>query len=641
MPSCYIPCKNTKWARYKTKCLVLGLDIFASAFSIFAAILLSYEFQLEKAGLFFSSAIAALLGLRILFFIWFRTYSIVIRYIGEKDYSRSFLAITSASVCFYLIHGLLPPAFEAGHLESIILIDCALNLCAVVGIRVLLRLVYNRVKKNRAGIPTAIFGAGELGVMVERILRNNASHPYRVTAFFDDDPQKFGKLLNGIRVFDPQNSFAEIIKKHKIQQVIIGIDDLSPERKIEFINTSLENQLKVLKMPPAESWLNGTLNIGQLKHINFEDLLNRMPIDLDQKSIQNSIKGRVILVTGCAGSIGSEIVHQLLRYQPAKVIGLDQAETPLAYITLKLKDQVEQGLFLPIIGDVRDRDKIHRIFEEYRPVYIFHAAAYKHVPIMEIFPEQAIKVNVEGTQNMADLAVQYRAEKFVMVSTDKVVNPSNVMGASKRIAEIYTQSLNYHGDHCTQFITTRFGNVLGSNGSVIPIFLGQIENREPITLTHPDVSRYFMTIPEACQLVLEAGAMGKGGEIFMFDMGEPVRILDLAHKMIQVAGLVPGKDIKINITGLRPGEKITEELLDCLENTLPTHHPKIKKAEVRVCDFKQVKPGIDLLIHQANSGSQSAEIVQRMKYLVPEFTSQNSKYSCLDIDKKQAETTFI
>ncbi|MCY7328501.1 MAG: SDR family NAD(P)-dependent oxidoreductase, partial [Saprospiraceae bacterium] len=407
-------------------------------------------------------------------------------------------------------------------------------------------------------------------------------------------------------------------------------------RKIAFINECLENNIKVLKIPPTESWLNGTLNVGQLKNINFEDLLNRPPIQLDQQSIKNSIKGKVVFVTGCAGSIGSEIVRQLLKYEPEKIIGLDQAETPLAEITLALKTDVQRGLFLPIIGNVCDRDKIQRIFQQYRPVYVFHAAAYKHVPIMEIFPEAAIKVNVEGTQNMADLSIQYKVKKFVMISTDKVVNPSNVMGASKRIAEIYTQSLNSHTNSCTQFITTRFGNVLGSNGSVIPIFLAQIENREPITLTHPEVSRYFMTIAEACQLVLEAGAMGKGGEIFVFDMGKPVRILDLAHKLIQMAGLTPGKDLEIKVTGLRPGEKLAEELLDNAENTIPTHHPKIKKALVRVLDYWQVKPDIDLLIHGANSGMSHAQIVQQMKSLVPEFVSQNSEYSSLDKEQEHA-----
>ena len=640
MPSYIKSSINKKWASYRTKFLIFGLDIAASAFSIVAAILLSYEFRLEKAGMFYSWAVAVLLGLRVLTFIWFRTYSVVVRYIGEKDLKTVFYAVTSASIGFYLIHGLLPPVLDTAKLVPILLIDYALCLCTIGGVRVLLRLAYDQVKKNHTGSPTAIFGAGELGVMVERILRNNTSHPYRIKAFFDDDPQNYGKVINGVRVFNPEKSFQEIILKYKIQTVILGINSLSPERKTAFINICLEHNIKVLKIPPVELWMNGALNVGQLKNINFEDLLNRAPIELDQQRVKNSIKGRVILVTGCAGSIGSEIVHQLLRYQPAKVIGLDQAETPLANITLKLKDEVEQGLFLPIIGDVRDREKIQRIFETHRPVYIFHAAAYKHVPIMELFPEQAIKANVEGTQNMADLAVQYGAEKFVMISTDKVVNPSNVMGASKRIAEIYTQSLNYHEGHFTQFITTRFGNVLGSNGSVIPIFSAQIENREPITLTHPDVSRYFMTIPEACQLVLEAGAMGRGGEIFMFDMGEPVRILDLAHKMIQVAGLVPGKDIMIEITGLRPGEKITEELLDSQENTLPTHHPKILKAEVRICDYKQVKPEIDLLIHYANSGIQGADIVQHMKYLVPEYTSQNSKYSSLDIAVEKAATTL-
>lgn len=630
MASVYDSMKSMQWAGYATKLLIFGLDVCASVFSIFAAILLSYELHITSAHLFYSWTIAALLGLRILSFIGFGTYSIIIRYIGEKDYKTVFLAVTSASVIFYLIHGFLPSGITPAKLLPVILIDYILCLCAVGGLRILLRLAYDHFKRNNDGIPTAIFGAGELGSMIERVMRHNSSHPYRIMAFFDDNPRVHRKLLNGIRVFNPERSFEEVVRKQNIQNVIIGIGNLAPERKIAFINTCLAHNIKVLKIPPTELWLNGTLNVGQLKNINFEDLLNRPPIQLDQESVKNSIKGRVVLVTGCAGSIGSEIVRQLLRYQPSKVIGLDQAETPLAEITLSLKDPVEQGLFLPIIGDVRDRDKIQGIFKEYRPVYVFHAAAYKHVPIMEIFPEEAIKVNVEGTQNMADLAVQYHVEKFVMISTDKVVNPSNVMGASKRIAEIYAQSLNFHANNYTQFITTRFGNVLGSNGSVIPIFRAQIENREPITLTHPDVSRYFMTIPEACQLVLEAGAMGKGGEIFVFDMGEPVRILDLAHKMIQMAGLVPDKDIEIRITGLRPGEKLTEELLDDNENTIPTHHPKIKKAMVRVYNYLQVKPDIDLLIHSANAGSRGAAIVQQMKTLVPEFASQNSEYSALD-----------
>jgi FlaA1/EpsC-like NDP-sugar epimerase len=320
----------------------------------------------------------------------------------------------------------------------------------------------------------------------------------------------------------------------------------------------------------------------------------------------------------------------LLRHGPHKVIGVDQAETPLADITLELKEAVASHQFLPIIGDVRDREKMERLFQQFRPHYVFHAAAYKHVPIMEQHPEEAIRINVEGTRRMADLAVEYGAEKFVMISTDKVVRPSNVMGASKRIAEIYVQSLHAHPGNRTQFITTRFGNVLGSNGSVIPIFRQQIEQRAAITLTHPDVRRFFMTIPEACQLVLEAGSMGRGGEIFVFDMGEPVRIFDLANKMIQMAGLIPGVDIEIKITGLRPGEKLDEEVLHEGENIVDTHHPKIHKAMVRPQDPEQVATAIAQLICLANTGGTPEGIVAQMKVLVPEFISQNSSFSALD-----------
>jgi FlaA1/EpsC-like NDP-sugar epimerase len=315
------------------------------------------------------------------------------------------------------------------------------------------------------------------------------------------------------------------------------------------------------------------------------------------------------------------------------VIGLDQAETPLAEMMLSLKDEVSNGIFQGVMGDVRDWDKLYRIFQEYRPDYVFHAAAYKHVPMMERFPDEAVKVNVLGTKNVADLSVKFGVDKFVMISTDKVVNPANIMGASKRIAEIYVQALNFRAGNFTQFITTRFGNVLGSNGSVIPIFKEQIENRRPVTVTHPEVTRFFMTIPEACQLVLEAGAMGNGGEIFVFDMGEPVRIVNLARKMILLAGLTPGKDIDIVFTGLRPGEKLYEELLDKQEGIIPTHHPKIMKAKVRTCSYEEVKPRIDGLVAGVSESVPSDILVSVMKEMVPEFASKNSEFAALDRKK--------
>jgi FlaA1/EpsC-like NDP-sugar epimerase len=431
-------------------------------------------------------------------------------------------------------------------------------------------------------------------------------------------------------VFNPDQTFEQVVRKFGIKAVIIGIRYLPDERRASFINDCLKSNLQVLKLPPAEYWIHGQVNASQILNVNLDDLLGRSPIVLDEGLVRDSIKGRVVLVSGCAGSIGSEILRQLLRQAPACVVGVDQAESPLADLSLEFEKEITSGRLIPFLGDVRDHERMQRIFEVYRPAYVFHAAAYKHVPIMELFPEEAVKSNVLGTKVIADLASRYRCEKFVMISTDKAVNPGNVMGASKRIAEIYVQALNFAGLNYTRFITTRFGNVLGSNGSVIPIFKEQIQRGGPVTVTHPEIKRFFMTIPEACSLVLEAGAFGKGGEIFIFDMGEPIRILDLAHRMIQLAGLTPEKDIIIQFTGLRPGEKLFEELLDKKETVVETHHPKIFRAKVRPGIFEEISPKIDHLITSAHDGYSANKLVSAMKRLVPEFISQNSIYSELD-----------
>jgi FlaA1/EpsC-like NDP-sugar epimerase len=357
-------------------------------------------------------------------------------------------------------------------------------------------------------------------------------------------------------------------------------------------------------------------------------LLNRPPIDLKNPKLKNLFQGKTIMVTGAAGSIGSEIARQLTHFQPNKIILLDQAESPLVDLDLEIKEQLKFLFAKAIVADVRDYVRLKQIFDEHRPQVIFHAAAYKHVPIMELNPAEAIRINVQGTKNVADLCVDFKVEKFVMVSTDKAVNPTNVMGASKRIAEIYTQSL-FTQNKSTQFVTTRFGNVLGSNGSVIPRFTKQIEAGGPITVTHPDITRFFMTIPEACQLVLEAGAMGNGGEIFVFDMGESVKIVNLAEKMIQLAGLKPYEEIDIQFTGLRPGEKIYEELLNDKETVLPTHHDKIMRAKVREYDFDEVKTQINTLLDLAQAGN-DMNVVKQMKHIVPEFISDNSVFQVLD-----------
>lgn len=616
---------------YVTKSLILGFDLVFSFLSFFLALLIIGKFNLERTALLWNWAIPVLLGLRLIAFFAFKTFSIIIRYVGEKDIKNLLYAVLTSSFFFFLFQKAIPGLLPDGEALSLVLVDGLILFVFATVFRVLLRLIFNQLRDTRRSrLNTVIFGAGEMGAILERILRHNGNHNYRAVAFFDDNTRVHRKILNGLQVFNPRKSFASVVKKYDVKVAIIGINQLPEERRIEFINDCLEHKIKVLKAPPTEIWLNDKLKLGQLQDIRFEDLLNREPILLDEKAISNTVKDKVVLVTGCAGSIGSEIVRQLLRYHPRQIIGFDQAETPLAEIMLTLKAEVASGRFKAIIGSVCDEEKLRDVFDTHHPEYVFHAAAYKHVPIMECFPEEAVKVNVEGTQCLADLSAAYDVNKFVMISTDKVVNPGNVMGASKRIAEIYVQALNFASGGRTQFITTRFGNVLGSNGSVIPIFKKQIENREPVTVTDEAVTRFFMTIPEACQLVLEAGAMGKGGEIFIFDMGKPVRILDLARKMIQMSGLTPGKDIKIKFTGLRPGEKLREELLDEQEGLIATHHSKIKKALVRQNEYESVRDQIGFLIELAKDGHPRVELVRQMKAIVPEFTSQNSAFSTLD-----------
>ena len=634
----YLPGQDNRYAGYVTKLVMLGVDLAFAALAFFVALLVTNNFAFAAAGVFFlGQASLILLALRAISFVLFRTYLIIIRFVGLRDVRNVFYAVTASSTVFALLVWLMPKLLPREEALSIIMVDYAVLLILCQGFRALLRVTFDELRIRGAGsrLNTAIFGAGEMGGMLEKVLKQNLSQPYRAVAFFDDNQKVHGKFLNGVRIYDPTTQFGQVIDKYDIRVAIIAINQLPDERRIAFINQCLKKKVHVMKVPATERWLSDKLDIGQLRKIRFEDLLNRPPIQLDQERVQNSINDKTILVTGCAGSIGSEIVRQLLRYQPGHIIGIDQAETPLADISLALKHHIQKGTFSTIIGDVRDQDAMRRIFSRYRPDYVFHAAAYKHVPMMERFPEEAIKANVQGSLNVARLASECNARRFVMISTDKVVNPSNVMGASKRIAEMYVQSLNFAAGNTTQFITTRFGNVLGSNGSVIPIFKRQIEARKPVTVTHPEVTRFFMTIPEACQLVLEAGAMGKGGEIFVFDMGEPVRIVELAEKMIQMAGLTPGQDIDIVFTGLRPGEKLYEELLDEAENAIPTHHRKIKKAQVRTCEHEHVSFGIEQLIDSAVRGEPAERIVQHMKDLVPEFTSQNSNFTRLDEHQKQ------
>ena len=510
---------------------------------------------------------------------------------------------------------------------SIIIIDFLITCMAMITFRMVVKIAYLELQRpERTLVNVIIYGAGEAGITAKRVLDRDASTKYKLIAFLDDDPGKVGKKLEGIDIVSPEK-LDSLLQTHTVEQVILAIQKFDTLRKQELVDRCLEHDVKVLTVPPMLEWINGELSFSQIKNIRIEDLLEREEIRLDDRQIRAELTGKTILITGAAGSIGSELARQVMKFHPLNLLLIDQAETSMHQLELEFREHYADHYPRFILADIRNAIRMENIFRETKPDIIYHAAAYKHVPVMESNPSESVLTNVNGTRILADLAVKYRLQKFIMVSTDKAVNPTSVMGASKRIAEIYTQSLKHDGE--PRFITTRFGNVLGSSGSVIPIFRSQIEKGGPVTVTHPEITRYFMTIPEACALVLEAGSMGKGGEIFIFDMGKSVRIADLAKKMISLSGLTIGKDIQITFTGLRPGEKLYEELLNSKENTIPTHHPRILIAKVREYDAAEVSKMIGELAAAAVTGNDTT-VVKIMKNIVPEFISQNSVFEELD-----------
>ena len=471
-----------------------------------------------------------------------------------------------------------------------------------------------------------IYGAGAAGIIAYNALHQDVNTEYHVVAFIDDDMSKVNQELNGVpvmrvrKVLDPK-----FIKQKEVTQLIIAIPSIRIKHKQAISTRALDLGLTVKAVPHVTTWLNGSFSSNQIQDIKIEDLLEREPIKMDNINIVREVVDKVVLVTGAAGSIGSEICRQLMLYKPKKVILLDQAESPMYDLQFELKNTYKNDLDRMefVIANVKDRPRMEEVFELYHPQLVYHAAAYKHVPFMEENPYEAVYVNVFGTRNIADLAIKYGVQKFVMISTDKAVNPTNVMGATKRMAEIYIQSRSTDQTH---FVTTRFGNVLGSNGSVIPLFKKQLAAGGPLTVTHKDIIRYFMTIPEACNLVLEAGAMGEGGDIFVFDMGKPVKIYDMARKMIQLSGL---HNIEIKEIGLRPGEKLYEELLATKENNIPTYHPKIMRAQVRRYPIEAIDAEYNQLWDILET-MDDMKIVGKMKSIVPEFLSNNSVYCKLD-----------
>ena len=495
--------------------------------------------------------------------------------------------------------------------------------------RLIIRRIYNEnISHKQDPIKTIIYGAGDAGIITKKALEQDTSCYYDIVAFADDSSSKVGKTINGVPVYKPSKILnKDYISKNNIQTIILALPSVSKEQRTKIINEIINLGLVIKSVPHLNNWIDNDLTANQIEDIKIEDLLGREPIVLGKENVTEGLKGKVIMVTGAAGSIGSEICRQVLHYKPKKLILLDQAESPLYDIQFELRNNEPYRSFnVPmefVIGNVKDNVKMREVFSKHQPQIVYHAAAYKHVPLMEEFPYEAVFVNVLGTKNVADLAIEFGVEKFVMVSTDKAVNPTNVMGATKRIAEIYTQSRKAEK---TSFVTTRFGNVLGSNGSVIPLFKKQLAYGGPLTVTDRNIIRYFMTIPEACSLVLEAGVMGEKEDIFVFDMGEPVKIYDLAKKMIKLSHK---QNIEIEITGLRPGEKLYEELLSTKENTIPTEHAKIMRAKVRRYTEEEVNEKIDTLINLIPT-CDDFKIVAQMKNIVPEFISNNSIYSCLD-----------
>ncbi len=616
--------------KYTPRWIVFTIDVFICVASVALAYLLRFNFEIPEtnvASLYFIIPFVAII--RIVSFIIGRTYAGIVRYTGMKDSQRIFITIFIGSL-FIVISNIISYYFITKAFIvplSIVIIDFFTTVFFMTSLRWMVKAIFYELKTSPLKIKrAAIYGTGPASMTIKNTLEQDFETRYKIIGFFDDVTVRSRKKVEGIDVL-PISKIEAILTAQELDFLILARPFETIEEKTNLIDLCLNNNVRVLTVPSIDSWINGELSSRQIRQIKIEELLERNPIKLDVARINEKVKGKVVMITGAAGSIGSEMVRQLIKFEPKNLILFDQAETPLYDIEMELREQKHIFDFQIIIGDIADTQRVEEVFRAFKPEIVFHAAAYKHVPMMESNPAEAIKTNVFGTKTIADLAVKYGTKRFVMVSTDKAVNPTNVMGASKRLAEIYIQSLNAKTE--TSFITTRFGNVLGSNGSVIPRFRKQIEEGGPITVTHPQITRFFMTIPEACQLVLEAGVMGSGGEIFIFDMGKSVKIVDLAKKMIKLSGLQLGKDIQISFTGLRPGEKLYEELLADKENTLPTHHPQIMIAKVRNYQFEEVTMQMTTLIDLLKEQNH-LKIVNQMKNMVPEFISQNSIYEQLD-----------
>ncbi|NUY80883.1 polysaccharide biosynthesis protein [Flavobacterium sp. MAH-1] len=580
-----------------------------------------------------------IIGVNALFFLFYRTYSGIIRHSTFIDGVKLLVSASSSFVALLSINYLWQMYFgKKLYLSTGLFISYVISFLLLFLFRIMVKYMFERymnIEDGKKLIGAVIYGADANAISVANALKSEVPARFRLLGFVDKFNQtKTSKSILNVPIINQNRSIHVIMRAMKADAIIIAEKSMTKEETIKLVEECLEYNFKVYTVPLISDWEDTQQISKQLKSFEIEDLLERKPIVLDTKAISNQLHGKTILITGAAGSIGSEITRQVYQFGPSRIIMLDQAETPLHNLTLEIAEAQDNGTqIFSVLADIRNKQALEQVFSTYKPDVVYHAAAYKHVPLMEEHPDQAIYTNVAGTKHLADLSLKYHVERFVMVSTDKAVNPSSVMGASKRIAEKYVQALHFMSQKknkvVTKFITTRFGNVLGSNGSIVPLFTKQIQEGGPITITHPEIIRYFMTIPEACQLVLEAGAMGNGGEIYIFDMGQPVKIIDLAKKMIRLAGYTPDKEIEIKIIGLRPGEKLYEELLNDNSKTLPTHNNQIMIAVDTWDDFEDVSNSVEDLREICGKVS-NEEIVFRMKKIVPEFKSMNSVFETLD-----------
>lgn len=630
--------------RVLSRTAILALDTLMIVFSCLFMYLVRYGFDGLTAEIRSDGTTVGLFLIifNIISFVSLRTFSGILRFSSFTDLLRIVYALVLGYVLTFIAIVIIRKSNPLFHLDNLTYISIYfLNTFLMIFSRILVKEVYETITgSDMKPVNVFIYGTKEAGISVAKALKGNNEFNYRVLGFISDESHMIGKELMGVTIYENNQDIFRILVSKNVHTIIV-----SPQKMEEIKNSALlanfvDHDISLLTTVPINEWNGSLKSKEQLKDIQIEDLLPRDPIRINMIEIASNIEGKRVMITGAGGSIGSEIVRQVASFNPNSIILIDQAETPLHNLKLELKEKWRDLRTEILVANVSNHSRMDKIFSKTRPQYIFHAAAYKHVPMMEVNVSEAIQTNVLGTKIVADLSVKYNANKFVMVSTDKAVNPSNVMGCSKRICEIYVQSLakkiEKSGEKSTQFITTRFGNVLGSNGSVIPLFKDQIKHGGPVTVTHPEIIRYFMTIPEACQLVLEAGAMGKGGEIFIFDMGKPVKILDLAKRMIRLSG---SKNIKIEFTGLRNGEKLYEELLNHAEYTKPTHHEKIMIANVREYEYDEISRMIDSLI-KVSYEYDDMRTVRKMKEIVPEFQSINSPFEAVDrvLEKVSKET---